>query len=132
MTTRTTFPRPIGWPLLPVPDENGELHYPTLEASVRQSIQIILRTRPGEQLMRPSFGAGLENFLHEPNTLTTRRRIHDAIVGSLELWERRIVVDRVEVMEVPDQPTQIRVEIAYHLTRTGAPQQVGVTLTLEG
>ena len=82
--------------------------------------------------MRPAFGAGLENFLHEPNTLTTRRRIHDAIVGGLELWERRVLVDRVEVIEVPDEPTNVRIEIAYRLSRTGAPQQIAVTMTLEG
>ena len=66
---------PIGWPLLPQPDETGSLAYPTLEQSVRDQIRIILLTRPGEQLMRPEFGAGLENYVHEPNTLATRRRI---------------------------------------------------------
>ena len=43
----------IGWPLLPVPNENGELEYPTLEESVRQQIRVLLSTRPGEQLMGP-------------------------------------------------------------------------------
>jgi len=122
----------IGWPLLPLPDANGRIDYPTLEASVRQSIQIILLTRPGEQLMRPQFGAGLSRFLHEPNTLTTRRRIRDEVIAALEQWERRIVVDRVEVAEVPDHPDQIRIELAYRLRRTGTPQRLGLTLELEG
>jgi phage baseplate assembly protein W len=121
----------IGWPLLPLPDENGQLNYPTLESSVRQSIQIILRTRPGEQLMRPLFGAGLENYLHELNTLTTRRRIRDLIMESLEAWERRVILDRVEVNEVEGEPAQIRVELGYRIRRTGQPQQLGVTLELE-
>ncbi len=122
----------IGWPLLPVPDASGRIDYPTLEASVRQSIQIILLTQPGEQLMRPQFGAGLRRFLHEPNTLTTRRRIRDVVLAALEQWERRIVVDRVEVAEVPDRPDQIRLELAYRLRRTGTPQRLGLTLELEG
>ena len=121
----------IGWPLLPLPDEKGEFTYPSLEVSVRQSIQITLRTRPGEQLMRPEFGAGLENFLHEPNTLTTRRRIHDSIVESLERWEQRIIVDRVEVWDVPERPTHIRIELAYRLRRTGISQRLGLTMELE-
>jgi phage baseplate assembly protein W len=121
----------IGWPLLPLPDAQGQLNYPSLDTSVRQLIQVILRTRPGEQLMRPDFGAGLENFLQEPNDLTTRRRIRDAIAESLERWERRILVDRIDVAEVPDRPTYIRVEIAYRLRRTGTPQQLGLTMELE-
>jgi phage baseplate assembly protein W len=124
-------PLPINWPLFTVPDANGELRYPSLEASVRQAIRIILSTRPGEQLMRPEFGAGLEDFVHESNTLTTRRRIYDRITEALARWESRILLDRVDVAEVSGQPTQVRVEILYRLRRTGAPQQMGLTMDLE-
>lgn len=122
----------VGWPLLPLPDEGGRLRFPTPETSVRQLIEVVLRTRPGEQLMRPRFGGGLEEFVHEPNQLTTRRRIREVIAASLESWEPRILLDRVEVWEVPDQPTQVRVEIAYRLRRTGAAQQVGLSMSMEG
>lgn len=129
----TTTTRPfIGWPLLARPDADGRLAYPTLGESVRQSIQIILQTRSGEQLMRPDFGGGLQDFLHEPNTLTTRRRIRDAISEALDRWEPRAIVDRIDVWEVEDQPSELRVEIAYRLRRTGAPQQMGLTLELVG
>ena len=84
---------PIGWPLLPLPDEDGRLGYPDLAESVRQTIRAILSTRPGEQLMRPDFGAGLELLLHEPNSIATRRRIRELVQSSLERWERRILLD---------------------------------------
>jgi phage baseplate assembly protein W len=129
----TTTLRPLlGWPLLPLPDEHGELAWPGLAQSVRESIRIILSTRPGEQLMRPEFGGGLDRVLHEPNTITTRRRIRDLVQESLARWERRILVDAVEVWEVPDEPSHVRVEIAYRLARTGAPAALNVTVQLEG
>lgn len=121
----------IGWPLLAVPDEHGRLGYPDLADSVRQLIRIILSTRPGEQLMRPDFGAGLELLLHEPNTLATRRQIRERVQSALERWERRIVLDRVEVWEVKDEPTHVRVEIAYRLARNGTPGALGLTIQLE-
>jgi hypothetical protein len=78
--TQATLPRPsLGWPLLPQPDTDGRLSFPTMDDSVRQAIRVILQTQRGEQLMRPDFGAGLSEFLHEPNTLTTRRRIRDSV-----------------------------------------------------
>lgn len=123
---------PIGWPLLPLPDRAGRLRYPGVDDSVRQLIEVVLRTRPGEQLMRPRFGGGLETFAHEPNTLTTRRRVRDRIAEALALWERRVLVDRIEVWEVPERPTHVRVEIAYRMRRTGAPQQVGLEIVVEG
>lgn len=121
----------LGWPLFALPDENGSLDYPTLEDSVRQLIRVILSTRPGEQLMRPDFGGGLDTLLNEPNTLATRRRIRDLVQDALTRWERRILLDRVEAWEVDGEPGQVRVEIAYRLARTGAPVQMGLTLQLE-
>jgi phage baseplate assembly protein W len=121
----------IGWPLYTLPDETGRLEYPSLEESVRQQVRVILSTRPGEQLMRPDFGGGLDAMLHEPNTLATRRRIRDLVQDALTRWERRILLDRVEAWEVEGDPSQVRVEIAYRLARTGAAATMGLTVQLE-
>jgi Bacteriophage baseplate protein W len=118
---------PISWPFLPVP-RNGQLSYDALEKSVRDSIRIILTTRPGEQLMQPLFGAGLQDFLDEGNTVTIRRQIQTAIMTSLQTYETRIAVDNVEVETVAGAPSQIHVQIFYRLLRTNAPQQIGVTM----
>jgi hypothetical protein len=99
---------------------------------VAQSIEIILSTQPGEQLMRPDFGAGLQRFLHQPNSLITRRRIRDAVMAALQRWEPRIQLSQVVVEEVPNAPSQIRVDIRYQIRRTGAAQQMGLTMQLEG
>lgn len=118
---------PVSWPYLPVP-QNGQLVYPTLEQSVRDSIRIILSTRPGEQLMRPRFGAGLQNFLDEGNTIAVRRQIQTVIADNLRSYETRIVVDRVDVDPVNGAPSEIHVQIHYRLLRTNAAQQVGITM----
>jgi phage baseplate assembly protein W len=126
------LPRPlIGWPLFAVPDQHGRLDWPDLEASVRQGIRVVLSTRPGEQLMRPEYGAGLDRLLHAPNTLATRRQIRDWVMDALGRWERRILLDRVEVLEVPGKPADLRVEIAYRLARSGTPGALAVTVRLE-
>ena len=126
------LPRPlIGWPLFAVPDAEGRLDWPGLEAGVRQAIRVILSTRPGEQLMRPEFGAGLDRLLHAPNNLSTRRLIRDWTMSALSRWERRILLDRVDVLEVPGRPSELRVEIAYRLARSGAADAVAVTVRLE-
>jgi hypothetical protein len=124
-------PSPVNWPLLGLPDGEGRFRYPSFDESVRQSIKIILQTCPGERLMRPGYGAGLERYLHEPNTLTTRRRIRDGITTSLERWEPRILLDRVDVWEVEERPDTVRIEIVYRLRRTNRAQQMGITLELD-
>jgi phage baseplate assembly protein W len=121
----------IGWPLLPLPDASGALAWPDLATSVRDAIRIVLSTRPGEQLMRREFGGGLDRLLHSPNTLATRREMRDLVQDALERWEPRILLDSVEAWEVPDDPSQVRVEIGYRLARTGAPAAMNVTVALE-
>lgn len=109
-----------GWPLLAMPDADGVLAWPDPVTSVRQMIEVILRTAPGEQLMRPRFGVGAAAMLHAPNDLGTRAALQDAIIAALKLYEPRIVVDRVDVDPGAD-PREVLVNIAYRLVLTGAP-----------
>ena len=48
--------------------------------------------------------------------------------AGLARWERRILLDGVEVWEVDGDPSQLRVEIAYRLARTGAAGAMNVTV----
>jgi hypothetical protein len=127
MPNSTSINPLIGWPLLPKP-VNGVLQWPGLEKSVREQIRVILSTQPGEQLMRPAFGAGLQQFLQQDNTVTTRRRIQDLVNSALNAYENRITVDRVDVDPIPGAPSQISVTITYTLLRTGVVDQVSATL----
>lgn len=130
--SRQPLIRPLSWPLLPTPDTHGVLEFPSLEDSVRQMIHVILLTRPGEQLMRPEFGAGISRFLNEPNTVETRRRLRDAVGSALATWEPRITIDEVNVSPVDDAPTTVRIDIAYRLKRTGQRKQTALTMVLGG
>jgi uncharacterized protein len=131
MLDAKTPPPPLGWPLLPVPSSDGALAFPTLPESVRQNLRVILSTRAGEQLMRPDYGAGLTDFLGEPDTIATRRRIYDRVTEAIRRWEPRIDLERVDVTDLPGSVGNVRVEIAYRLRRTGEAQSLGVKLELQ-
>jgi uncharacterized protein len=118
---------PIGWPFLPVP-VGGVMSYPTQDQSVRDAIRVILTTRPGEQLMTPFFGAGLQNFLDEGNTVAIRRQIQSAILSNLQKYENRITVDAVDVNTIDGAPPEIQIQIYYRELRTNTSNQIGVTM----
>ena len=98
------------FPLLPTAD--GKLGYLAGMDVVRQSIETILDTEPGERIMRPSFGCGLRRYLMAPNTLTTRTAMADDITAALTAWEPRIDVMNVSVLP-DDNPTLVWIEISY-------------------
>jgi phage baseplate assembly protein W len=79
---------------------------------VRQSIETILDTEPGERVMLPTFGCGLRRFLMAPNTVATRTAISLDISQALAQWEPRIRVSAVNVTP-GEEPTLIWVDISY-------------------
>ena len=130
-STGVRFAEPIGWPLMPVPDADGRLGYPDLATSVRERIEAVLRTAPGEQLMRPAFGAGLETLIHQPNTLALRSGVEARIGEQLQAFEPRILIDQIAVAEGPDQ-NSLLVTIAYRLRATGVASQISAQVPLGG
>lgn len=121
----------LGWPLLPVPNEDGAMQWPDLASSVKHMIEVVLRTTPGEQLMRPEFGAGLERMIHRPNTVATRARIREAITEALKRFERRILLDDVQVTE-GGTPNLVTVAILYRLRNNGQPGAVRANIAVGG
>jgi len=127
----TQFRPPLCWPLLPVPDEDGRLRYPDLETSVRQRIEAVLRTAPGEQLMRPEFGAGLEQAIHMPNSSGFRAELQRRLSAHIRAYEPRIALDRVDVAQTPD-PTVLAVTIAYRIRQIGIATAISVAVPVGG
>lgn len=102
------------FPLLP--DGTGNLAYAAGLDLLRQSIEIILDTEPGERIMRPDFGCGLRRYLMAPNTLTTRTAMTEDITNALTRWEPRVQLTNVSVLPDADQtlnPTLVWIEINY-------------------
>ena len=108
-----------GWsvPLRP-DDRSGKLEYESGPAKVRQSIQIILDTEPGERIMRPTFGCGLRRYLMKPNTTATRTLIQREVTIALKAWEPRIEAQSVQVSPGED-PALVLIEIFYIHNRDG-------------
>jgi phage baseplate assembly protein W len=108
----------------------GRIVWSEGETNVREAIQIILLTEPGERLRLPEFGAGLKRFLFEPNTVTTRHLIQESITRALFDWEPRIQVESVDMQPDPDDPEAAIATITYKLVATQVRERVSLTVSL--
>ena len=106
----------ISWP--PRIDGDGRLLRSADADNVREAIQVILLTEPGERVRLPEFGAGLGRFLFEPNIPATHIAIARHITQSLMRWEPRIRVAQVEVDADPSDPQAALATITYRLVST--------------
>ncbi len=87
------------------------------EEDVRQAIRIILGTSPGERVMRPDFGAGLNALVFEPVSATLMARLRQSVVAALIAWEPRI--DQIAVEVTTDSPRgRLDLEIRYRIRAT--------------
>jgi phage baseplate assembly protein W len=109
---------------------DGRVAFSEGEQNVRESIQVILMTDPGERLMRPDFGVGLSPLLFEPNVATTRHLIAGRIASALAQWEPRVNVESVDVEPDPDDPQGVVVAITYQLIATQLREQISLSLAL--
>jgi phage baseplate assembly protein W len=122
------FGRGIAFP--PHIGANGQLAWSEGETNVRESIRIILQTEQQERVRLPSFGGGLNRYLFEPNTVSTRSAIQESIKNALIQWEPRIVVQTVAVDADPSDAQAVIVTITYRLIATQAIERVSLQVTL--
>lgn len=107
-----------GWGSPTSVDGAGEARLESGADKVRQSIRLILSTRHGERVMRPDFGAGLEDFLFEPLNTTTTALVRHRVETALVLWEPRIDVTAV-LVEVGTRATgRLDITIGYRIRST--------------
>jgi phage baseplate assembly protein W len=88
------------------------------EEDVRQAVRIILETGRGERVMRPDFGAGLDDFLFEPLNTTTLALIRHRVEEALITWEPRIRIVEIDVAPSAAQPARIDIKIDYVVRAT--------------
>jgi uncharacterized protein len=108
----------VGWAFPPALEANGAPAMAAYEEDIHQALQIILGTNPGERVMRPDFGAGLDTFVFEPVNPTTMTQVRTRVQEALVDWEARIDVLDVSVTTNPQQRNCIVIEVRYRVRAT--------------
>jgi Bacteriophage baseplate protein W len=107
-----------GWAFPPCLERDGEIEIVAYEEDIHQAILIILRTSRRERVMRPDFGAGLDDFLFEPLNETTMQLVKTRVEESLIDWEPRIIVEEVKVTGEQEPDGKLIIDITYRIRAT--------------
>jgi uncharacterized protein len=128
-TIADLYGKSLGFP--PQVGTTGQMLWSVGELNVRESICIILRTKPGERVLMPLFGCGLDRYLFEPNSVSTLRLIQEEVKSALSRWEPRILLEDVRVETNPVEPRAVDITIYYMLIATQRHERVGVSISLQ-
>jgi|SRR6185436_7811399 len=86
---------------------------------VRDQIEQVLFTNPGERVFRPEFGAGIRSLVFEPNTSALAELTRQRLLSSLAEALRGEVDPRSLSVDVENKGDQLIVVISYVLATIG-------------
>jgi phage baseplate assembly protein W len=117
--TRTdiAFPFQVG--------RNGRIATADYPSHVRDMIEQLLFTSPGERVEQPDLGCGLADLVFAPNSPELASAVQVATMGALQRWLGDVIT--VTALTVTADDATLDITISYQITATS--QQVTTTIT---
>lgn len=102
------------------------------DEAVRQSVLMLLSTRPGERTMRPEYGCNLHQLVFSPNDDTTAGIAIYLVRTALKRWEPRIDIRALDAYPDPLNPTVMLISLQYQVRMTKTNAEIQLSLNLAG
>ncbi len=97
-------------------DSRGRSAETDQEAHIRDLIEQVLFTAPGERVNRPGFGTGLMQLVFAPSGEEMATATQYLVQGALQQWLGDLI--EVETVQVEAQASTLSVTVRYQVRRT--------------
>lgn len=88
---------------------------------VRQMIEQLLFTNPGERVNRPDFGSGLLQLVFSPNSPEIAAALQFTMQAALDRWLGDLI--EVRQLDVSSEDSRLSVDLVYAIRRSGELRQ---------
>jgi uncharacterized protein len=96
-------------------DDRGGTASADEETHIRDLIEQVLFTNPGERVNRPTFGSGLLQLVFAPNSDALAAATQMSVQGALQQWLGDLIA--VEAVEVNNVDSTLEVKVQYVIRR---------------
>jgi phage baseplate assembly protein W len=107
-------------------DGRGRTAITGYDEHVRDMIEQLLFTNPGERVNRPDFGSGLLQMVFAPNSPELAAALQFTIQASLQRWLGDVI--ELQGLEVTNEDSTLRILIQYVIRVNNAPQTAQFSL----
>jgi phage baseplate assembly protein W len=97
-------------------DERGRTASVDEDDHIRDLIEQVLFTAPGERVNRPTFGSGLLQLVFAPNSDALAAATQLTVQGALQQWLGDLIA--VESVEINNPDSTLEVQVQYVIRRT--------------
>lgn len=87
------------------------------DGHIRDMIEQLLFTSPGERVNRPDFGSGVLELIFAPNSQELAAALQFTMRAALQRWLGDVI--EVQDLEVTSDDSSLRIDLAYVVRRTG-------------
>jgi phage baseplate assembly protein W len=101
-------------------DERGRTGATGYQDHIRDMIEAVLFTAPGERANRPTFGCGLLQLVFAPGSPELAATAQYVVQGALQQWLGNLIL--VDSVSVDSEDSTLRVSVEYTLRRTQEKQ----------
>jgi phage baseplate assembly protein W len=106
-------------------DARGRTADTTYEDHIRDLIEQVLFTAPGERVNRPTLGSGLLQLVFAPNSPELAAATQFLVQGNLQQWLGDLI--EVRAVDVEALEATLRVQVDYVIRRTQQTQSAQFT-----
>lgn len=103
----------------------------TISQLAKQNLKMVVLTNPGERVMDPSFGVGLQRYLFENQTNTLTSSILGRISAQVGKYLPYIFLENVAATLMGQAGAQLLVTIEYTVSGDPLKQVLGLTLDVD-
>jgi uncharacterized protein len=108
-----------GWSFPPEFDLVGrKSRMVSADDDIRESLQILLSTAPGERVMNPSFGCGLKLRVFDTVSASMITEVKDMVERAILFYEPRITLNGIEVVQRDVLGGVLDIDIRYTVRST--------------
>lgn len=87
---------------------------------IRDLIEQVLFTSPGERVNRPTFGSGVMQLVFAPNSDALATATQQLVQGALQQWLGDLI--QVQSVDVQNEDATLRITVQYLVRRTQQPK----------
>ena len=96
-------------------DSRGRTAATDQDEHIRDLIEQVLFTAPGERVNRPTFGSGLLQMVFDPNSAELAAATQFLVQGSLQQWLGDLI--QVNALDVRSVDSTLEVSVVYTIRR---------------
>jgi phage baseplate assembly protein W len=109
----------VGWKFPPSFDRaTGSIMLVSEEEDIRESLFILLSTKPGERVMLPEYGCDLHKMVFESVDSSMISQIKSMIENSILFFEPRIILDKIDIQSDRNTDGLLLIDVHYTIRKT--------------